>query len=211
MRDQLLSIRGYGEFKEALAGSDCQECTLAEARNRIVVDRGNPKARIMAVGEGPGAEEDERGLAFVGRGGRLFDKLMAEAGFDTNRDLLIANVVKCRPPENRVPRVPEADACLPYLRHQIEMVEPKVIILLGATSVRFLLPSLRKSAMKDLVGKPHYDARFPGVTFLVFYHPAYLLRDPRKQVDAREHIALLSELIKVGGCYERQNCSHRNH
>ena len=148
----LLKIRDYGEFKQALAESGCRGCTLCEARARIVVDRGNPKARIMAVGEGPGAEEDARGLAFVGRSGRLFDKLMAEAGFDTNQDLLIANVVKCRPPENRVPHAAEAAVCLPFLRHQIELVSPQVIILLGATSLKYLLPSLKKTAMKNLVG-----------------------------------------------------------
>ena len=199
MREKLLAIGEYRKFRDALAASDCRDCTLASGRNRIVVDRGNPKARVMAVGEGPGAEEDERGLAFVGRGGRLFDRLMAEAGIDTNRDLLIANVVKCRPPGNRVPLVSEAEACLPFLRHQIRMVGPEVIILLGATSLRFLLPSLRKNPMKALVGKPHFDPAFPGVTFLVFYHPAYLLRDPRKQVDAREHIALLKDLCESGG------------
>ncbi len=200
MSADLLAIRDYGEFKQALAESGCRGCTLCEARDRIVVDRGNPKARIMAVGEGPGAEEDARGLAFVGRGGRLFDKLMAEAGFDTNEDLLIANVVKCRPPENRVPHAAEAAACMPFLKHQFELVSPRVIILLGATSLKYLLPSLKKTAMRDLVGKPHFDDEFPGVTFLVFYHPAYLLRDPRKQVNAREHIALLRALVrKFGG------------
>ena len=153
MREKLLAIGEYRKFRDALAASDCRDCTLASGRNRIVVDRGNPKARVMAVGEGPGAEEDERGLAFVGRGGRLFDRLMAEAGIDTNRDLLIANVVKCRPPGNRVPLVSEAEACLPFLRHQIRMVGPEVIILLGATSLRFLLPLLRKNPMKALVGK----------------------------------------------------------
>jgi DNA polymerase len=199
MAGDLLDIRDYREFKTALAESGCTACTLAEARNRIVVDRGNPDAKIMAVGEGPGAEEDERGLAFVGRGGRLFDKLMAEQGFDTNRDLLIANVVKCRPPENRVPRVGEAEACLPFLRRQIDLVAPEIVVLLGATALRFLLPSLKKRAMKDLVGKPHQDPGYPGITFLVFYHPAYLLRDPRKQKDAREHIALLQRLGRLGG------------
>jgi uracil-DNA glycosylase family 4 len=195
MAADLLAIRDYGEFKHALAGSGCRGCTLAEARNKIVVDRGNPNARIMAVGEGPGAEEDERGLAFVGRSGRLFDQLMAEAGFDTNEDLLIANVVKCRPPENRVPSVSEAAACIPFLHHQVELVSPEVIILLGRTSFRYLLPSVKKTAMKHLVGKPHYDLAFPGVTLLAFYHPAYLLRDPRKQKDAREHIALLGKIL----------------
>ncbi len=89
---------------------------------------------------------------------------------------------------------------MPFLKHQFELVSPRVIILLGATSLKYLLPSLKKTAMRDLVGKPHFDDEFPGVTFLVFYHPAYLLRDPRKQVNAREHIALLRALVrKFGG------------
>ncbi|MHC4472246.1 MAG: uracil-DNA glycosylase [Planctomycetota bacterium] len=191
----LLSIRDYGEFKRELEKSVCTRCGLSEARNTIVVDRGDPGARIMAIGEGPGAEEDAQGRAFVGRGGMLFDQLMGEADFDTNRDLLIANIVKCRPPENRVPRSPEAEACLPFLRHQIALVKPKVIVLLGATALRFLLPSRKSDTMKDIVGKPFTDGSFPDVTFLVFYHPAFLLRDPRKLPDARGHIKTLRGLL----------------
>jgi uracil-DNA glycosylase len=189
----LLAIDDYAAFRTALAESGCTLCGLAEGRTKIVVDRGDPAARIMAVGEGPGAEEDASGRAFVGRGGRLFDRLMAQLGFDTNRDLLIANVVKCRPPGNRAPLAGEAARCLPFLRHQISLARPEFVVLLGATAVRHLLPSLKKTAMRELVGRPHIDSAWPGVTFFVFYHPAYLLRDPRKQVDARRHIALLEE------------------
>jgi DNA polymerase len=191
----LLSIRSYPEFKRELTESGCARCDLSEARNTIVVDRGSPEARVMAIGEGPGADEDAQGLAFVGRGGQLFDRLMEEAGFDTNRDLLIANVVKCRPPENRVPRAPETEACLPFLRHQIALVRPEVIVLLGATALRHLLPARKGVAMREVVGKPFTDGGFPGVTFLVFYHPAFLLRDPRKQPEARSHIETLSGLL----------------
>jgi DNA polymerase len=149
----------------------------------------------MAVGEGPGAEEDATGKAFVGRGGRLLDELLGKAGFDTNRDLLIANVVKCRPPENRVPRAGEAAACLPFLRHQVALVRPRVIVPLGATALRHLLPSKKGVAMRDVVGRPFTDGGFPDVTFLVFYHPAFLLRDPRKLPEARQHVRTLVELL----------------
>jgi len=191
----LLSIRDYPEFKSALASSGCARCALSEARSKIVVDRGSPEARVLAIGEGPGADEDAQGLAFVGRGGKLFDRLMEEAGFDTNRDLLIANVVKCRPPENRVPKAAETAACLPFLRHQIALVRPEVIVLLGATALKHLLPARKGAAMRDVVGKPFTDEAFPDVTFLVFYHPAFLLRDPRRQPDARAHIQMLRGLL----------------
>jgi DNA polymerase len=193
--EDLLAIVSYAEFRQALLESGCARCALSETRHNIVVDRGNPEAGILAVGEGPGAEEDATGLAFVGRGGRLFDRLMAEGGFDTNHDLLIANVVKCRPPENRVPKAPEVAACLPFLRRQIRLAKPKIIVLLGATALRHLLPGRGREAMQDVVGRPFEDAAWPGVRFLVFYHPAYLLRDPRKQADARAHIAKLRDIL----------------
>jgi DNA polymerase len=192
----LLAIRDYEEFKRRLAASGCDRCDLSRDRRNIVVDRGHPGSRVMAVGEGPGADEDAQGRAFVGRGGQLFDRIMAEAGFDTNRDLLIANVVKCRPPENRVPHAAEVEACLPYLRHQIRLVKPKVIVLLGATALKHLLPARKNTPMREIVGKPFTDFGLPGVTFLVFYHPAFLLRDPRKLPEAREHIRTLARVLE---------------
>ena len=95
----ILGSSSYAEFKEKLRDSGCDKCALHKGRTNIVVDRGNPSAYIMVIGEGPGENEDKQGLAFVGRAGQLFDKIMSSVGFDTNRDMLIANVVKCRPPE----------------------------------------------------------------------------------------------------------------
>lgn len=195
MPGDLLGIRDYEEFRDALRSSGCRRCALAEGRTRIVVDRGNPGARAMAVGEGPGAEEDASGLAFVGRGGRLFDRLLAEAGLDTDRDLLIANVVKCRPPANRVPRAEEARACLPFLARQVELIDPRVVVLLGATALARFLPHREKAPMRDVVGRPFEDPAHPGRRFLVFYHPAYLLRDPRKLPEARRHAALVRDMV----------------
>ena len=191
---ELLSIRDYGEFKRALAASGCARCALGEGRTNIVVDRGSPAARILAIGEGPGAEEDATGRAFVGRGGRLLDRIMAEGGIDTERDFLIANVVKCRPPENRVPRADEAAACRPFLLHQIDLVSPRVIVLLGASAIRYLLPARKRVAMKEIVGRPFEDDAWPGITFLVLFHPAYLLRDPRKLPLAAEHVKTLRKI-----------------
>jgi DNA polymerase len=193
--DDLLGIRDYAEFKRKLAASGCTKCGLSEARRNIVVDRGNPEARVLAVGEGPGADEDATGKAFVGRGGQLLDRLMAEAGIDTNRDLLITNVVKCRPPENRVPKAGEAAACMPYLRHQIRLVRPEVIVPLGATAFRFLFPARKKDPMKEIVGRALEDDAFPGVRILPLYHPAFLLRDPRKVPVAKEHLRTLAEWL----------------
>ena len=109
----ILGSPSYAEFKEKLRDSGCAKCALHTGRTNIVVDRGNPSAYIMVIGEGPGENEDKQGLAFVGRAGQLFDKIMSSVGFDTNRDMLIANVVKCRPPENRNPRTEEAAECIP--------------------------------------------------------------------------------------------------
>ena len=104
----ILGAESYAEFKEKLRDSGCDKCALHAGRTNIVVDRGNPEAYIMTIGEGPGENEDKQALAFVGRAGKMFDKIMDAVGIDTNRDMLIVNVVKCRPPENRSPRAEEA-------------------------------------------------------------------------------------------------------
>jgi uracil-DNA glycosylase family 4 len=178
----------YAEFRSRLAAFDCRACGLAAGRTRLVIDRGNPAARLMVIGEGPGREEDLAGQAFVGRSGRLLDELLAAIGLDTGRDLLIANVVKCRPPDNRAPRAEEARACLPLLSRQIELVAPRGILLLGATASRFLFPERRNLTMREEVGRLFSHPAHPGVTFMLLYHPAYLLRDPRKRKEMREHL-----------------------
>jgi DNA polymerase len=137
--NQAFGANSYPDFKTALIQSACSQCGLSESRTHIVVDRGNPMSRVLIIGEAPGANEDYQGKAFVGRAGRLLDQLMMEIGFDTNRDGLIVNVVKCRPPDNRAPSQEEVDACFPFLKKQIDLVRPKVILLLGATALRHVL------------------------------------------------------------------------
>jgi len=178
----------YSEFKKALQGSDCRRCGLAEGRTNIVVDRGNPKAQILIIGEAPGRNEDLEGKAFVGRAGRLLDGLLREAGIDPETDVLIANVGKCRPPDNRPPTPQEAETCLPFLRKQIDLVKPRFIVLLGATAVKHLIPDKGVFKMGEEAGKLFEHAGYPGIRLMVLFHPAYLLRDPRKTPLFREHL-----------------------
>lgn len=186
----------YAAFRERLSESNCQRCPdLSEGRAHIVVDRGNPSSKIVAIGEAPGENEDLQGKAFVGRAGQLLDQIMASIGLDTNQDMLIINVVKCRPPANRPPKPQEAANCLPYLRWQLNNVKPKIIILLGATAVKHFLPDSKDNGMKDRVGQFFDVPSFPATKFLVLYHPAYLLRDPRKKVEMADHVKALRQWL----------------
>jgi uracil-DNA glycosylase family 4 len=195
----VLDAGAYGTFRDLLRASDCRRCGLATGRTGIVVDRGDPSAGIMAIGEGPGEQEDLQGKAFVGRSGQLMDRLFAEAGIDTDRHFLIANIVKCRPPANRAPRREEVEACLPYLRKQIDLVRPHTVILLGAVAVRRLLKEKGAFSMKERAGKIFSSPHFPGLDLMVLYHPAYLLRDPRRQPDFLRHIEGLKAHLQPAG------------
>ena len=142
----------------AQACRQCQRCDLANSRQQVVVGRGNPNARLLLIGEAPGAEEDASGQPFVGRAGKLLEQLLAEAGLDCERDLYIANVIKCRPPGNRKPSRAEIAACLPWLQQQIALQRPLLIGLLGATALEALLglkggiTKLRGQWLEPLVG-----------------------------------------------------------
>ena len=150
----------------------------------------------MIIGEAPGAEEDKAGLCFVGRAGKMLDKVMAEAGIDTNRDTLIANVMKCRPPGNRIPLRDEVEKCLPALWRQVELLRPAILVLLGRTALKHVVPNPPKLPMEELVGKicslKHGAAEIP---YLVLYHPAYLLYDPRKRDAMAEHVQVLKDFV----------------
>jgi DNA polymerase len=168
---------------------DCTRCKLSEARNKIVFGVGDPHARIMFIGEGPGADEDAQGEPFVGRAGQLLNNMISAMGIH-REDVYIANVVKCRPPQNRTPERDECDTCGPFLMRQISVVRPEVIVALGATAAKYLLGV--QDSMGNLRGHiydfhpiaPHSaPERDPDFTtkLVVTYHPAYLLRDPRQK------------------------------
>jgi DNA polymerase len=187
-QNRILGAGSYADFKRALEASGCTKCALSQSRTRIVVDRGNPGAKILFVGEAPGENEDREGRAFVGRAGRLLDELLRGIGLDPDADVLIANVVKCRPPENRAPLQKEAETCLPFLKKQIELVRPRFILLLGATALKHLFPAKAEFRMQGEVGRFFEDPQLESVRFMVLYHPAYLLRDPRQRPAMERHL-----------------------
>ncbi len=198
-QNEIFAARDYPRFKELLAASNCQKCALARGRRTIVVDRGNPASQIMAIGEAPGETEDCTGRAFVGRAGKLLDEIMKAIRLDTERDLLIANIVKCKPPGNRAPLIEEVAACKPYLLRQIELVKPRIILLLGATALKYMIPGKVDFAMTEEAGTIFRGDEYPGISFMVLYHPAYLLYDPRKKKDMWEHVQALAAFLKESG------------
>ncbi len=188
----------YRGFRDALAASACTLCPLSAARAHIVVDRGDPTARVMAIGEAPGAEEDRSGRAFVGRAGRLLDDLLVESGLDPDHDVLIANVVKCRPPGNRPPHAEEARRCLPFLRRQIELVRPRILLLLGRTALKHMLPGEPPQRLALLVGKFFRRPEYAGIDLMVLFHPAYVLRYPASRpVMVRGLVTLRKRIAEV--------------
>jgi uracil-DNA glycosylase family 4 len=158
---------------------DCTRCPLAYAgRHTIVFGDGDPNARLMFVGEGPGADEDMTGVPFVGKAGQLLNNMIAAMGLK-REEVYIANVVKCRPPGNRTPEFVEATTCSQFLLRQIDIVRPEVIVALGATAATYLL-GVRQS-LASLRGQWH---SVRGAKAAVTYHPAFLLRDPRQKGEA---------------------------
>ena len=168
----------------AQLAADCATCTacpLAAGRTHVVVSRGNPRARLMVIGEGPGAQEDATGQPFVGRAGQLLDQMLASVAIDSNRDAFIANVVKCRPPDNRKPTPAEMAACRPWLERQIQLVDPAVILLAGATALEGVLGI--RGGITRLRGQWHsHDTEaLRGRRLMAIFHPSYLLRNPSRE------------------------------
>lgn len=157
---------------------ECTRCALHKGRHTIVFADGSPDARLMFVGEGPGADEDAQGLPFVGRAGQLLNNMIVAMGLK-REEVYIANVVKCRPPGNRTPEPDEANTCSPFLFRQIDVVRPEVIVALGATAATYLLG--QRQPLAGLRGRVH---SFRGTRLIVTYHPAFLLRDPRQKKEA---------------------------
>ncbi len=158
--------------------ASCTKCRLGPTRTNMVFADGNPHAELMFIGEGPGADEDATGVPFVGRAGELLSRMIAAMTFDRKTETCIANIVKCRPPGNRNPADDEAAACISYLKRQIAMVNPKVIVLLGAVPLLYLF---------NLKGITKLRGRwldYGGIPAMPTYHPAYLLRNPPAKKDA---------------------------
>jgi len=164
-------------IREAMG--DCKRCRLCEKRTQVVFGVGDPAARILFVGEGPGAEEDRQGIPFVGRAGQLLTDIITKGMGLRRQDVYIANVVKCRPPENRVPQPDEMATCMPFLEAQIEAIRPEVIVALGGTACQGLLGA--PAQITKIRGR---WTDFRGIPLMPTFHPSYLLRNPgaKKQV-----------------------------
>jgi uracil-DNA glycosylase len=154
-----------------VTASTCTRCPLAKGRTQVVFGVGNPRAELLFVGEGPGREEDLAGEPFVGRSGKLLDRLMREEIGLTRADCYIANVVKCRPPQNRDPNPNEIEACRPYLTEQVSLIDPIVVVTLGNFATKLLLESTR--GIRELRGQVFARER---ISLVPTYHPAYVLR-----------------------------------
>lgn len=161
----------------AREASVCTRCDLSRTRIQAVFSDGNPKAEVMLIGEGPGQQEDETGIPFVGRAGQLLTQILASVGIDRKRDIYICNTVKCRPPQNRKPEPVEMAACFPYLEGQLYWVKPKIILLAGATAVQDVLKT--KQGITKIRGQ-WFDTSF-GAKAMPIFHPSYLLRNPSKE------------------------------
>ncbi|HEY0784602.1 MAG TPA: uracil-DNA glycosylase [Acidobacteriaceae bacterium] len=172
---------------------DCTRCPLGFAgRHTIVFGDGDPNARLLFVGEGPGADEDQQGIPFVGRAGQLLNNMITARGL-ARSSVYIANIVKCRPPQNRVPEPVEAVTCSQFLFRQIDIVRPQVIVALGATAATYLLGA--KSPLTALRGRVHAAH---GARLIVTYHPAYLLRDPNQKKAAWGDLQLAMRELGAG-------------
>ena len=168
---------------------NCRSCGLAETRTNVVFGVGTPEAEVLFIGEGPGANEDAQGEPFVGRAGKLLDDMLAMIGLDRSR-IYITNSVKCRPPQNRDPLNTEKEACRGYLRRQVELMRPKIIVCLGRISAAEII----KEDFKITREHGQFFER-GGIQMMALYHPAALLRDPRKKPETFEDLKRLQEKI----------------
>jgi uracil-DNA glycosylase len=183
---------------------DCTRCKLhKQGRKQIVFGVGNPRAELMFVGEGPGADEDAQGEPFVGRAGQLLNNMIKAMGL-RREDVYIANIVKCRPPGNRTPERDECETCSPFLMRQIAVIKPKVIVALGAVAAKNLLAI--NAPMSDLRGRWYdfrpagvrsSDSAWSGARLAVTYHPAFLLRDPRQKGEAWKDLQMVMKYLGI--------------
>jgi uracil-DNA glycosylase len=169
---------------------DCTKCRLHQGRNKFVFGTGNPNADVLVIGEGPGAEEDKQGLPFVGRAGKLLTDMLKAIKFE-REEVYIGNIVKCRPPDNRTPMQDEMDTCLPYLKKQVELINPKIILCLGLTAAKGLL---KKKESLGQLRKSVFE--YEGAKVIVTYHPAALLRNPHWKKDSWEDLKKFRKLYE---------------
>lgn len=181
---------GWEALEQAVAG--CTRCGLCASRRQTVFGTGDRAARLMVVGEAPGAEEDRQGLPFVGRAGQLLNEMLRSVGF-AREQVYIANVLKCRPPGNRDPEPAEAEQCLPYLRRQIELVAPQALLCVGRIAAQNLLGTA--ASLGNLRGQV---LSLGGTPVVVTYHPAYLLRTPGQKRRAWDDLRLVRSLVEHG-------------
>lgn len=186
-----MAENAWSSFETQVAA--CTACPLCETVHSKVPGQGDPGAPLMLIGEGPGQTEDETGLAFVGAAGQLLTRMLLSVDLPRDR-VYICNIVKCRPPRNRVPEDTEAQACLPFLRQQVSMVRPKVIVLLGATAAKYTLgQDIRITRDRGR----WFERR--GVWMMPTYHPSALLHDPSKYADAAADMrSLRDKLLELG-------------
>ena len=178
----------WEELKNACA--DCRKCELCETRHNVVVGVGSPKAEVMFIGEGPGENEDLQGEPFVGRAGKLLDKMLTAVDLDRNQNIYIANIVKCRPPKNRDPKPEEQEMCIDWLRNQVKLIRPKIIVCLGRiAAARIIKPDIK-------ITREHGQfIEKNGVLMMAMLHPAAILRDPRKKPEAFNDFLILRDKI----------------
>lgn len=188
------ALQGQAEVDlDAVKGwmGDCRRCRLSEGRRNIVFGQGPPEARLMFVGEAPGADEDAQGLAFVGRAGQLLTRIIEAIGL-TREDVFIANVLKCRPPRNRNPETDEILSCQPFLELQIRSIRPRVLVGLGKFAGQWLLKTAQPiSRIRGRFGE------YEGIKVMPTYHPAYLLRNPSAKRDVWEDMKAVREALEA--------------
>lgn len=185
---KLLERLSLSQLCEVIA--DCHLCPLGELRTKAVPGEGPANARLMIIGEGPGAEEDASGRPFVGKAGQYLDSWLRAIGLDRENSVYIANIVKCRPPNNRDPHPDEAHACIPYLKRQIALVKPDGILCVGKVAAHFILH--RDDALRSMRGSIH---RFEGIPVVVTYHPAAVLRNLELRAPVWEDLRRVASLL----------------
>ena len=184
----------YSNFDELRENClNCRECGLCETRHNVVVGVGNPKASVMFIGEGPGENEDLQGEPFVGRGGKLLDKMLTAVDLDRKKNIYIANIVKCRPPHNRDPKPEEQEQCIRWLRNQVTLIKPKIIVCLGRISAQKLIkPDLKITKEHGMFFKKGNYLMMP------VFHPAAILRNPNQKPDAfAVFLTLLKKIMEI--------------